>query len=559
VAERDGWGAAWVRTEADARAVLDAGCYYDADAADRVVNFFHKLLRHSTGEWAGKPFRLLEWQEHRLIRPLFGWKRKDGTRRHRRGGVWIPKKNGKTTLSAGIEAYLLMADREPAAEVMSAANDRKQAGIVFKQLRRMIESSPQLLKRIGRKNIIPSTKTIYDPTTGSTYTALSADGPTNEGWDIHGLVIDEIHAMKSRTLWDTLIYGGSARRQPLMLSISTAGVYDPATIGWEQYEYAKRVLDGTNHSDWAFFSLVYEAAESDDWTLEATWQKANPSFGFTVKADKFAEECQEAQQEPRKQNNFLRYRLNRWVQQVTRWITQQQWSANHAQAVKLGCSCSYAGLEGRICDAGLDLGSVSDITALALTSECEHDHDALDVLMWFWVPEDALSNPRNRNRDLYQQWVKSGHLLTTPGTTTNHNFIEAEILKIAEHVSLRSLAMDRLFQGQQLELNLKDHGIDVYPLGQGYMSQGPPMKEFERLWRSLQVHHGDHPVLNWMADNVEVKPDPAGSLKIFKPNNHNDPRKVDGIQALVNAIDRNSRYNTAESAYDADGAEIFAW
>ncbi len=539
-------------TEADARAVIDAGCWYDAAAADRVVNFFHRLLRHSTGEWAGKPFQLLSWQEQSLIRPLFGWKRPDGTRRFRRGGIWIPKKNGKSTLAAGIEAYLLIADNEPSAEVYSAANDRKQAGIIFKQLRKMIESSPDLLKRIGIKNIIPSTKTVYDPKTGSTYTALSADGPTNEGWDIHGLIVDEIHAMKSRVLWDTLIYGGSARRQPLALSISTAGVFDPGTIGWEQYEYAKHVKDGTNHQDWAFFSLVYESAATDDWTSMETWKRSNPSYGITVKADALAEECREAQEEPRKENNFRRYRLNQWVQQATRWIPIAIWDANHAHAVN---PSDYAG---RVTDAGLDIGSVSDMSAYVKVFECDDDPEALDVVARFWVPEGALTNPKNKNRELYRQWVKDGFLETTPGPVTNNNFIEAAILKDAETFTLRSLAIDRLFQGQQLMLNLADEGIEVFPLGQGFLSQGPPMKEFERRWTAKKIHHGNNPILRWMADNVEVKQDPALNLKIVKPNNHSDPRKVDGIQALVNAIDRVSRYNTdGTSVYDQDEAEIF--
>lgn len=538
-ADRHLWDGSWIRSEIDARAVLDAGCYFDMKAAQRVVNFFHRLLRHAEGEWAGKAFSLLDWQRDELVLPLFGWKRADQTRRHRRGGIWIPKKNGKSTILSGIAGYLHIGDEEPGAEVYSAANDRAQAGIIFKHYRRMVESSPLLLKRIGRDNIIPSTKTIYDTQTGSTFMSLSADAPTKEGLNIHGLIVDEIHAMKSRTLWDTLIYGGAARRQPLVLSISTAGVYDIGTIGWEQYSYAKSVLDGTNDADWSFFALVYEAGRDDDWTSPETWKKANPSYGHTVKIDALTEECREAQSQPRKQNAFRRYRLNQWVQQATRWIPLEQWDANWDALTHEPVTAET--MAGKTSDGGLDLGSVSDLSAWLQVFECESDPDAVDVLAQFWIPAAALTNEKNPNRALYQQWVKDGWLKITPGSVTDYDFIQAAIVADAQVFNLRGMSIDRLFQGQQLSIRLAEEGIEVFPLGQGFLGQGPPTKEFERKWTAGKVHHGGNPILRWMADNVEVKADPAGNLKIVKPNHHNDPRKVDGMTALVGAFDRYSR------------------
>lgn len=543
-AARDGWDPSWVRSEVDARAVLDAGCWFDEASARRVVNFFEGLLRHTDGEWAGKPFTLLPWQRDNLVRPVFGWKRSDGTRRYRRGGIWIPKKNGKSTLAAGIELYLLIADGEPGAEVYSAANDRAQAGIIFKHARRMVELSPHLLKRVGPKGIIPSTKTIYDKQSGSSFQALSADAPTKEGLNIHGLIVDEIHAMKSRLLWDTLIYGGASRRQPLILSISTAGIYDIGTIGWEQYSYAKSITDGTNDSDWSFFSLMYEAGAQDDWTSPKTWAIANPSYGQTVKVDALAEECREAQAEPRKQNAFRRYRLNQWVQQSTRWIDMAMWAMNDKHPV------TRASLLSTLSYIGLDLGSVSDLTAAIMLCECPHEDDAWDVLARFWVPDASLSDPNNRNQGLYQQWVKAGLLETTPGTSTNYDFIEAAMMKDAQVFNVKAVAIDRLFQGQQVANHLTEEGLTVVAVGQGFLGQGPPMKELERRLRAGTVHHGNHPILNWMADNVEVKQDPAGNLKMVKPNNHNDPRKIDGMTALVNAMDCVAhRANEPEPAY----------
>jgi phage terminase large subunit-like protein len=527
-ASKAGWNPKRILTELDARAVLDHGCYYDPGAALRVERFFDRLLHTTDGEWAGKPFILQDWQRHQFIQPLFGWKRADGTRRYRRGGVWVPKKNGKSTLLAGVELYLLIADREPSAEVYSAANDRAQAGIIYAQAARMVELSPKLYARIGEKGIIRSTKTLYDRASGSTFKALSSDAPTKEGLNTHGLIVDEIHAMRSRVLWDALIYGGAARRQPLVLSISTAGVYDIATIGWEQYTYARDIVNGTNSTDWSFYALIYEAASAAPWTRETTWRKANPSYGVTVKIDALREECAEAKAQPQKENAFRRYRLNQWVQQVTRWIPMSTWAANAGHPI------DRVALAGRVAYGGLDL----------------------DVLMRFWVPEAALK-PRsdsgdrkdNRNAPLYQQWAREGLLELTPGNVTDYDFVEARILEDAQTYAIHAIGLDRFFQGQAVSNHLSDRGITIVAVGQGFLSQGPPMKEFERRWKAKRIHHGNHPILTWNADNVEVAQDPMGNLKIVKPHNHMDPRKVDGIAALVNAMDQVSRASAPAPEY----------
>lgn len=544
-AEKDGWDASWVRSEVDARAVLDGGCYFDPEAARRVINFFGNVLRHAnTATGTIENFSLLDWQRDRLIQPLFGWKRRDGTRRYRRAGVWVPKKNGKSTLAAGLELYMLVADQEPGAEVYSAANDRKQAGIIHGHAVRMVELSPVLMKRITPKGIIRSTKTIYDRQSGSTFMALSADAPTKEGLNIHGLIVDEIHAMKSRVLWDTLVYGGASRRQPLILSISTAGVYDIMSIGWEQYTYARDIATGVKDDDWAFFALLYEAGKDDDWTDPKTHAKANPSYGATVKIDTLQEECIEAQAEPRKEAAFRRYRLNQWTNQSTRWITLDLWDANNAHPI------DRAALKGAASYGGLDVGSISDMTAFAVLSQCPHDPDALDVTLRLWIPEETLNDPKNRNADVYRIWHREGFLSTTPGTSTDYDRVEADVIADAQHFNLRGIAIDRLFQGQQIENHLTDAGLAVTAIGMGWVSQAPPLREFERLLLAKKIHHGGHPVLRWMADNVEVKTDADGKpAKIVKPNHHMDPRKVDGIQAVVNAIDPWSRHQNHEPTY----------
>ena len=520
------------------------GCWFDEAAAEHVVEFFRKYLRHSKGrQWAGQPFHLLPWEDDALRR-LFGWKRADETRRYRRGGIWIPKKNGKSTLAAGIELYMLVGDDEPGAEVYIGANDRAQAGIIYTEAANMVRRSMDLRKRLSP---VDSRKTIAYPGMNALLQAMSSDVATKEGLNAHAVIIDELHAMRARAFWDAIWYAGASRQQPLMLSISTAGVYDPNSIGWEQYQYAKGVIAGGKPGDdgikdWAFFAMVYEADPKDDWRSPTTWKKANPSFGVTIDPQTFAEECREAQAEPRKENTFKRYRLNMWVQQVTRWIPLETWDANDVHPV------AAEALHGAPAEGGLDLGSVSDLSAFVKLFDCPHDPDALDVVARFWVPEDALKeeeetidgkkrrNNRNPNAQLYQQWVKDGYLETTPGNVTDYDFIEAAILEDAQTFELRTVAIDRLFQGQEVSNHLMNEGVNVVAIGQGFLSMGAPMKEFERRWTSKRIHHGGNPILRWMAGNCEVKQDPHGNLKIVKPNSSNDPRKVDGLVALVEAL-----------------------
>jgi len=307
-----------VRTEADERAVAQ-GYVFRLAAAERVRTFFQRFLCHSKGEWAGQPFELLDWQWDDIVAPLFGWQRPDGTRRFRRGYIEVPKKNGKSCLFSGLSLYLLLADGEPGAEIYSAAVDRDQASIVFTEAANMVEASPHLASRL---QVVRSTKRIVDHRSRSYYKALSADVPAKEGLNAHAILIDELHAQRNRDLWDTLRYAGASRRQPLHLAITTAG-YDRHSICWEQHDYAKKVQDGTIQ-DLAFFSYICAAESDDDWTAPEVWRKANPSFGITLSAEQFAEDCQEAQQSPAKENSFRRYRLNQWTEQDVRWLSLER-------------------------------------------------------------------------------------------------------------------------------------------------------------------------------------------------------------------------------------------
>ncbi|MGE5553307.1 MAG: terminase large subunit [Betaproteobacteria bacterium] len=510
--------------------------WFDEAAADRAVEFFERFLRHVKGKWAGCRFELQDWQRDDIIRPLFGWKRKDGTRRYRVAYIEIPRKNGKSTLSAGIALYLLFADGEPGAEVYSAAADRDQAAIVFETAKAMVEASPALRKRseIYKRAIVV-------PTTGSSYKVLSADAPTKHGLNAHGIIFDELHAQPNRELWDVLTTSTGAREQPLVVAITTAG-YDRNSICWEQHEYAEKVLKGVI-DDPSFFAYIAAADEKDDWRDPATWKKANPGLGVTVKLDYLEQEARRAAEVPAYQNTFRRLHLNQWTQQAERWLDIAAWDATAGEV-------DPDELIGRPCYGGLDLASTTDIAAFELVFPPTEEDPDFRVLSYFWVPKDNIRDRVTRDRVPYDVWAKQGLIEATEGSVIHYGAIRQKIENLAAIYPIKEIAFDR-WGATQLSQELDDAGFTVVPFGQGFSSMSAPTKELLNLVMAKRLHHGGNPVLRWMADNMVVKQDPAGNVK---PDKSKSTQKIDGIVALIMALDRAIRNSQDQrSVYEERG------
>jgi phage terminase large subunit-like protein len=509
--------------------------YFDADAADRAAGFFDGFLRHSKGEWAGRPFRLLQWQREKVIRPLFGWKRADGMRRYRRAYIEIPRKNGKSTLASGIALYLLFADGEPGAEVYSAAADRDQAAICFEQARAMVEASPALSSRANLYK-----RAIVVQATRSSYKVLSADAYTKHGLNASGIVFDELHAQPNRELFDVLVTSTGARRQPMMVMITTAG-FDRTSICWEQHEYARQVLADPT-IDPSFFAFLAAADEADDWREPTTWAKANPSLGQTISLDYLAEECNRAIQSPAYQNTFRRLHLNQWTSQDERWLDMAAWDA---------CALPLPDLTGRVCYAGLDLASTTDIAALCLAFPPVEEDEPHWVLPLMFVPSDGLVGKGLRDRVPYDAWVRDGHLVATPGNVIDFGRIRATINELGKRYDIQEITFDR-WGATQISQALQDDGFEMVEFGQGFASMSAPTRELMRLVLAGQIGHGGHPVLRWMADNLVVESDAAGNLK---PNKRKSRQKIDGMVALIMALARATVHgaDSGRSVYDERG------
>lgn len=513
-AKREGW-ADRVVTASDRQAVAD-GCYFSQAAADRVVDFFARFLRHSKGKFAGQPFVLEDWQRERIVEPLFGWLRDDGTRRFRRAFIFMPKKNGKTTTAAGFSNYMLFGDGEQGAEVYNAATSQQQANICFNEAASMVRQSPMLHKRARIQDTLK--RMIFDRT-GSIYAAISAQHGTHEGYNIHFCVVDELHAHRNAALRDTLIYGGAARRQPLFLDITTAGVYDETAIGYIQYKYAKQLLED-QIVDPSFFAVLFEANEGDDLEDPATWRKANPGLGTMINEESFAEECREAHQVPSKLAQWKRYRLNMWSNSAVAWLPLGDWDAAQDDV-------TIEEMEGQDVFGGLDLASTKDLTAFVYGYQAENGD--IRTRSHFWLPEMVLQDDQNPNVDLYRHWAESGHITLTPGNVTDYNYIYDELVALDERLAFSEVGYDP-HQATYLVSKLLDKGVEMTEVRQSMRNLAPAAQHFENILIGRDFKHCGNPVQRLCAQNVSIKFDSNGN---FRPVRDKAEKKIDGIVALV--------------------------
>ena len=516
--------------------------YYDKDSADYAVNFI-ECLSHTKGKWSGKPFELIDWQEQ-IIRDIFGTLKPNGYRQFNTAYIEIPKKMGKSELAAAVALLLCCGDGEERAEVYGCAADRQQASIVFEVAADMVRMSPALSKRV---KILSATKRIVFQPTNSFYQVLSAEAYSKHGFNIHGVVFDELHTQPNRKLFDVMTKGsGDARTQPLYFLITTAGS-DTKSICYETHQKAKDLLEGRK-VDPTFYPVIYGADESDDWTDPKVWKKANPSLGITVGIDKVKAACESAKQNPAEENTFRQLRLNQWVKQAVRWMPMDKWD-------KCAFAVNEEDLLGRVCYGGLDLSSSIDITAFVLVFPPEDEDDKYVVLPYFWLPEETLNLRVNRDHVPYDVWEKQEHLKTTEGNVVHYGFIEKFIESLGEKYNIREIAFDR-WGAVQMVQNLEGMGFTVVPFGQGFKDMSPPTKELMKLTLEEKVAHGGHPVLRWMMDNIFIRTDPAGNIK---PDKEKSTEKIDGAVATIMALDRAIRCgnDTSASVYDGRGLLVF--
>lgn len=486
--------------------------------AHRVCRFV-ELLTHTKGELAGQRVVLEPWQIF-ILTTVFGWRRRaDGGRRFRRVYIEVPRGSGKSTLSSGVALYCLLADHEPGAEVYSFATTRDQAKIVFGDAKVMAEHNPALRERFGLQVLANA---LYVPSTNSTFQAKSAEGSTLDGLNTHLAVVDELHAHKTRAVYDVVETSLGKRRSSLLWCITTAG-FDTSGICYEVRTMCTKVLSRLA-DDETQFAIIYTIDDGDDWSSMEALEKANPNWGVSVRPEVITSLLQKAKTLPSAINNFKTKHLDVWCSARSAWLDMRAWKRCETTGLEL------SDFEGQPCFIGLDIGSKSDLTVKTYLFPFEEDgKDKYALFCECWLPSKAIETSTNSQ---YSGWVRSGYIQETDGAMTDLNVIEESIREDLSRFDVQTVTYDP-WQATQIATSLSDEGAPMLECRFTVQNVSDPMKTLEALVIDSRIVHDGNPVMAWMMGNVEARIDAKDNIFPRKERHEN---KIDGAVAAILAL-----------------------
>lgn len=496
----------------------DSPFYFDKEEGNRVCRFI-EYLPHTKGALRGQKIKLEPWQCW-ILTTIFGWRRRsDNRRRFGRVYIEVPRGNGKSSLSSGVALYCLLADREPGAEVYSFATTRDQAGIVFGDAKQMAMMSQPLQKKFGLEVLA---KALYVPSTNSTFQAKSAEGSTLDGLNTHFACIDELHAHKTRAVYDVVETSIGKRLNPILWVITTAG-FDTAGICYEVRTMVREVLARTVEDE-TQFGIIYTIDEGDDWKTEAALIKANPNWGVSVMPKMVLPLQLKAITLASAANNFKTKHLDIWCQAGAAWMDMTAWHKGE-RVVDLD------DFEGRPCVIGLDLGAKNDLTAKVYVFKTEGDdgRPRYQVFSRLYLPQTAIDKGTVSQ---YSGWADTGVIQVTGGAMTDLTRIEEELREDLSRFDVQAIAYDP-WQATQLANDLSEDGAPMVEYRNTVQNVSEPMKWLEALVQDGRLDHDGNPAMTWMMGNVVAKVDAKDN--IF-PRKERYESKIDGPVALIYAL-----------------------
>ena len=505
-----------VRNSVDEVAIAQ-GCWYDQTAADEVIRFFD-LLCLTVAPFEGQPFTLQEWQVE-ILNQTFGWKRPNGTRRFREVYIEIPKKNGKSAFASGLALQGLI--EEVGARVFCGTRNQPQALEVFDEAARMVRQAPHLLKHLDVRD---STHTILFRAREASIKTLTADAPGQDGKNASRVILDELHQMPSRKLYDVIKYAGKARKQPLLFSITTAG-NSKAGICWEVHERARKVIKGIDTTNIRFLPIIFAAEEGDDLEDEKVWRKANPALGVILNIDDFREDVREAKQDPEAWRYLKRTGLNLWQEKSSDWLDVELWD-------QVAAEITPATFIGRRTFATIDLSSGNDLSAITLTTVFPRplEPDLVCQLTVYFCPEGNIDRRSERDGVPYRQWVEEGWLIATPGYAVDQDAMRDKLNELRDlGIEIVQVGADPWNLGW-LEAKLPQDGFDLVKISQRISTLTASCKEFQRLILTGEIRHEGNPITRWCVGNATVVRDAAGNIMYDKAK---APEKIDGVATSV--------------------------
>lgn len=507
---------------------------FNADRAERFC-VFAELMPHVKGKWSGTTLILENWQCF-LLANLYGWEdKKTGLRRFQRAFVFLPRKNGKTTIAAIIGLGMLTIEAEPGAEVYTGATSEDQANEVFRPAKAMANKAKGFKEQFGVEVMASS---IHREDELSFFRRLI--GKPGEGQSPYCAIHDEYHEHPTSEQVDSMNTGMGSRQEPLQLIITTAGV-DISSPCKEFDDYARQVIEGVRQDD-QLFVLIYAMDEEDDWKDLKTWKKANPNYGVSVSAQYLNNKLREAKNRVSQQNIIRCKHLNEWMNVSTRWIDADLWRKCEDKNLKV------ENFKNEPCFLGLDLASKIDIVSLV---QVIRFNDLWHVIARHYLPSETIWLPQNTH---YQQWLAEGWLTETEGARTDFQVVESDIKAISEINPVKELAFDPR-EASYLIANIQEWAsFECVEIVQGPAHMSEPMKELEAVIHANSIRHNGDPVLAWMMSNIIKKQGRGGgSVKYYYPTKEKDDQKIDGVVALIMALSRAIQHEDDESVYESRG------
>lgn len=511
---------------------------YSTERANHAIEFIENFCKHSKGKWGGKQIELELWQKA-FIAAAFGFVHKiDGTRKYREVLLVVARKNGKSTIASGIGLYLQVADGEPGAEVYAVATKKDQAKLVWIDAKRMVTKSPALRKRI--KPLVSELRADFND---STFKPLGSDSETLDGLNVHGAMMDEIHAWKDKNLYDVIVDGTSSREQSLIFMITTAGTIREAVYDMK-YEEAELLLNGLDdedgYKDDRFLPIIYELDKREEWTDEKAWQKANPGLGTIKQIDQLRTKVNKAKSNNMLVKNLLTKDFNVRDTSVEAWMT--------FEALNNTATFDIEELKPRYAIGGADLSSSVDLTSACIAFMVPNDETVYYKHM-YWLPEDLLEQRSNEDKIPYNIWYENGLLRTTPGNTVHHKYVTEWFTEMQEKhdVYIPWVGYDSWSARYWVEEMVNYFGKDsMLPVIQGKKTLSSPMKLLEANLTAKKINYGNNPITKWCISNTSKEEDKNGNIQPHKGKNQR--RRIDGLAAMLNAYvvlqDKSQEYST---------------
>jgi phage terminase large subunit-like protein len=487
-----------------------------------IIYFFKNFLRHTMAEWGGQPFELLPWEVD-FTRAVFDTKGEDGFRQYKKALLLIGRKNGKTVLASGLLLYWLVVKSEeiPNLRIYSAGATKDQAALIFDAASQMIETSPELKKRIKS---IPRYKRLINHKTGARYEALSSEVASQYGFFNSSFIIfDEMWLQKSIDFVSALMKSQGNLKEPLFLMLSTSGS-DRESPLYDYYVYGQQMQKGI-FEDKSFYFKCFELDEGDNWADEKNWHKANPSMKFGVrKIEEMRDQLKLALRIPREETEFRQFYCNEWVSRAEGWVTMQDWDKCFDPTF------DFKTLEGKDCFVGIDLSKSKDVTAMVLGFDF---NGLFYIIPYFWLPEANIMDRAQVEKIPFDIWARQGHLFLTPGNVIDYEFILQKIEELSRIYNFAVIGIDPA-QSNLITVRLQDTYRDRYQLvTQSYKELAAPTMEAERLIVGHLLRHNGNPCMKWQIDNCSTSRDSTGNVKIDRRSRN---AKVDGVSAMIDAL-----------------------